>query len=127
MTVLEILSSASALICEKIGAETAEDYSERTPYIMASFCTQCKGVDTKYRKAMGLAPIVNYGKATMPLDHVFPLVPELVPAATYYLAAMLVLDENEALSDKLYDLYVDAVATISASLPTTCEKIVNKY
>ena len=66
MTVLEILSSASALICEKIGAETAEDYSERTPYIMASFCTQCKGVDTKYRKAMGLAPIVNYGKATMP-------------------------------------------------------------
>ena len=127
MTVLEILSSASALICENIGSETAADYSERTPYIMASFCTQCKGVDTKYRKAMGLAPITNYGKATMPLDHIFPLVPDLIPAATYYLAAMLVLDENEALSDKLYDLYVDEVATLSASLPLTCEKIVNKY
>ena len=127
MTVLEILTSAAAIICEDINDETTQDYSERTPYIIATFCSQCKEVDAKYRKANGLDPIVGYAKATMPLNYTFPLVPELIPAATYYLAAMLVLDENEALSDKLFDLYTDAVATISASLPFQSEKITNKY
>lgn len=127
MTVHEILSSAAALICEDLSNDTAQDYSERTPFIIATFCSQCKGIDSRYRKANGLAPISTYTKATMPLEYVFPLIPELVPAATYYLAAMLVLDENEALSDKLFDLYTDAVATIAASIPFTSEKITNKY
>ena len=127
MTIREILDSAAALICETVSEADSADYLERTPYILASFCSQCKRVDADYRRAYGLEAIAYPGRATLNYSECFPFVDELIPAATYYLAAMLVLDENEQLSDKLMDLYTDAVASLAASLPMLLERIAEKY
>ena len=127
MTCNDLLKSATALVCERLDDGLAEDYTERAPYILAAFCSQCKGVDASYRRAYQLPAITYSGKATLPLGETFPLVDELIPAATYFLAAMLILDENEKLSDKLMDLYTDSVATLAASLPFISERIAQKY
>ncbi len=123
----EILTAAAATVCEFASDAQTEDYESRAPYILASFCMQCKELDSQYRRAYTLDPAVSAEQASLPLESQFPLVPALVPAATFYLAAMLVIDENDVLSDKLFDLYTDSVATLAASLPTSSEQIINKY
>ena len=40
---------------------------------------------------------------------------------------MLVLDENEHLSDRLYHRYSDIMATICSELPAPIERIVERY
>lgn len=127
MTNREILTAAAATVCESATDAQIEDYESRAPYILAAFCMQCKSVDRNYRRAYSQDPVSYPNKAVLALDEEFPLLPELVPAATFYLAAMLVVDENEKLSDKLLDLYTDAIATLAASLPAAAEKILNKY
>lgn len=127
MTARDILNSAAALICETVSEAESVDYLERAPYILSSFCSQCKRVDADYRRAHAMEKITYSSKATLGLDESFPLIDELIPAATYYLAALLVLDENEQLSDKLMDLYTDSVACLAASLPMLLESIAEKY
>lgn len=145
-----ILKSAMALICEALPNTPPDDYSERTPYILANFCNQCSRVNQKYITAHELEYLEYTERAVVDIDQTFPLVPALVPAATYYLAAMLVIDENEALSDKLFDLYAAEASSIAAEadailnapepepkpdpepeseppIPAVLETIVNKY
>ena len=45
----------------------------------------------------------------------------------FYLAAMLVIDYDEELSDKLYDRYCDSVSVISSAIPFEIESIINRY
>lgn len=123
----EILTAAAALVCETVSETQSEDYVERAPYILATCVRQCASLDAKYRRVGGSDPIEYPKSATVSLDSECPLLPELTPAVTFYLAAMLVVDENEVLSDKLYDLFTDQLATLHASLPMLREKITNKY
>lgn len=150
MTNRNILNSAVSLISEATDANTPEDYAERAPYILATFCNQCKRLHQKYNLALQLNYTSYSEHAFLDLSDSFPLLPALVPAATYYLAAMLVIDENETLSDKLFDLYASEVASLSAEadailnaptpepepepepapeppIPAVLETIVNKY
>ena len=48
-------------------------------------------------------------------------------AAEFYLASMLLIDENSELSDTLYDRFCSAVATITSEIPAVVEKIKDKY
>ena len=57
----------------------------------------------------------------------FPLSPRFAHAAAYYLASMLIADENPELADTLFDRFSDAMATIRASVPATKGKIRNVY
>ena len=44
-----------------------------------------------------------------------------------YVAAMLVLDENEELSDKLYSRYCDLMSDLCATCPASAQPIVDVY
>lgn len=126
MTNRELLTSAVALVCEDT-ATVPDDYEDRAPYLLASFYTHCTSLDAKYRQANGLSATTYKEYAALSLDEKFPLSPVLAPCAVYYLAAMLVLDENEVLSDKLFALYVNTVSELQASLPMTRESIAEVY
>ncbi len=121
---LDVLNAACALICEAVG--TSDDYESRAPYIIGTFLRTCKQVDRDWRLAHGMEPTPAYGNYP-PMSDNFPFVDELSPAATYYLAAMLAMDENSELYEKLYDLFTDAVATVAASIPVTTHPIKQVY
>jgi hypothetical protein len=68
----------------------------------------------------------------------FPLCEELIHPAALYVASMLIIDDDAALSEKLYDQYCDFIATLAASMDggsgsalstetATCESISEKY
>lgn len=116
---------------KKIGitstATQTEDYEDRAPYLLASFCSTCSSLDRKYRKANGLKAATFSNVAAVNMNDSFALSDVLIPAASCYLGAMLVLEENEAMSDRLFDQYCDELASIEAALPAACEAIVSKY
>ena len=127
MTNRVLLTSAVALVCEDT-EEIPADYEDRAPYLLASFCTQCLPIDLKYREANNILSKPNYREtAFLGLELSFPLSTVFAPAAVYYLAAMLVLDENEVLSDKLFALYANSISEIQASLPMKSQTITEVY
>ena len=127
MTNRALLTSAVALVCEST-KEIPADYEERAPYLLATFCTQCLPIDVKYRDANNILSKPSYRETSMlALDLSFPLSHIFTPAAIFYLAAMLVLDENEILSDKLFALYVNSISEIQASFPLDSHPIKEVY
>ena len=123
----DVLDGAVKLLCEDATNSYTEDYAERAPYVLAIFDTECFNADRAYcqsnglpEKSMSTAPYVS-------LDAEFQLHPVFYPAALYYLSAMLVMDENEALGERFFELYSDAVSSILASLPATATKIIDSY
>ena len=123
----DIYISALHLIGERADAIENEDYIERAPFILAAFCTECAETDTAYRLEKGLAPRESTSNVSLPIDSDFPCADRFVNAAASYLAAMLVIDENMELSDKLFDRYCDSMATIQSELPAHIEKIAQRY
>ena len=96
-----------------------DDYEDRAPYILANFCSTVKGVDKRIRKLEGLSPTPSFSPVFISLDKDFPLCDSLVPCAVLYLAAMLVLEEDQELSDSLYDKYCDSIASLSTGAEGT--------
>lgn len=110
MTCKNIYQAALRLLCE--GEKSALDYEDRAGYILATFCTEASAIDNRYRAENGEGPKPPFAKLYLELDSTFPLSDILLPAAEYYLAAMLVIDENEELSDRYFAKYTDALASI---------------
>ena len=127
MTYRELYDSALRIVSETERDFTNEDYEERAGYILAAFCNECSSIDKKYRAAHNLTEARFAPKTVVSLSDSFPLNEILAPSAVYYLGAMLVSDENESLSDRLFELYTDAISTIEAELPCLNQKIVNRY
>ena len=123
----DIYISALHLIGEKANSEENYDYEERAPYLLAAFCSDAGETDAAYRsyKKLGNTPSVD--SVCIPLDEDFPFADRFVHAASLYLAAMLIIDENAELSDKLFDKYCDTMATIESEIPMKIEKITDKY
>ncbi len=123
----DIYVSALHHIGENPSSEQNEDYLERAPYLLAAFCTEAAETDTAYReyKNLGSAPSVDF--VSIPLESDFPCADRFANAASLYLAAMLIIDENMELSDKLFDRYCDSMATIQSEIPARIEKIAQKY
>lgn len=125
MTLQSIYDAALRLVCEE--ADGSEDYEERASYLLPTFCAHCRESEARYRKAhdmgAGSIPTSLYWELT----EEFPLCDVFVAPATYYLAAMLALDENETLSEKLFALYTDALASIETALPTQAAPITDRY
>ncbi len=103
------------------------DYTDRAPYIIASFLCEASEADRLYRLVHGLDPLGESETVYLDLNQDFPLCNCFASAAAYYLASMLVCDESVSLSDKFYDKYCDSISSILASLPAESESIVNKY
>jgi hypothetical protein len=110
----EIYNSALGLLGELEDPLLCEDYEERAPYLLASFCSLASEVDKRIRRMEEIEDQISFSPAFLSLDSTFPLCDRLVPTAALYLAAMLVIDENDTLSDSLYDKYCDAIASISS-------------
>ena len=120
MTCKKIYDAALRLLNER--EQNAADYEDRAGYILATFCTQASPIDNRYRAEQGDGPKAPFSKLYLELDNTFPLSDILLPAAQFYLAAMLVIDENEELSDRYFAKYTDAMSSIlhasSKSSPT---------
>ena len=123
----EILTSALKLLGEVGDAEDNPDYTERAPYIIAAFAGEAFEVDAKYRMAHGLEAIEPVDHVYVDLDEDFPLSDRLAPTCVFYLASILIADENPELSEKYYDRYCESISDISASLPYVSESIKDVY
>ena len=123
----DIYISALHLIGENAYAEENLDYEERTPYLLAAFCSEGATTDAAYREYKNLGTTPPVDSVSIPLDVDFPFAERFVHAASLYVAAMLIIDENTELSDKLFDKYCDAMTTIESEIPLKIEKIADRY
>ncbi|MBO5269537.1 MAG: hypothetical protein J6B77_02040 [Clostridia bacterium] len=122
----DIFSLALALLAERGDEVENGDYVERAGYLISAFCTEVLAVNRRVAETLG-ASYPSEVPVYLSLDDPFPLCECLSAAAGAYLAAMLVLEEDAELSDKLFMRYCDMIATLSAGLPMQSEPIVNKY
>ena len=123
----EIFESALRLLGESAETGDNDDYEERAPYLLASLCTDLCELDSALCRSAGLEPSKASHPLWIALESEFPLCARLASAAAFYLAAMLVIDYDEELSDKLYDRYCDSVSVISSAIPFEIESIINRY
>ena len=127
MTNRELFENAIRLLALPNTDDENADYEERAPFLLASFCNEAQEVDSFLRLASGITTAVDFAKIWLPLDEQFPLLETLAPAASLYLAAMLVLEEDISLSDRLYELYADALSSIRSGISYTLESIADHY
>lgn len=112
-----VYTSALRLINERIGSCADTDFASRAPSIASAIVSEAEEIDRDYRTAHGL-PEASYPAGTeIPLDDPFPLCDRFAPAAAYFMAAMLILDEDDAEYERFYDLWCDAIGSIAASIP----------
>ena len=129
MTYLDLTKSALAVICEDASTSFGiEDYNTRAQFLLATFLTQYAPLDGVYREAHGLEPKEIYtAMVTVDPEDNFPLCEVFIPAAIQYLASALVVDENEEMSDKFFDRYINLILEIRKTLPATQRAIVDRY
>jgi hypothetical protein len=129
MTYLDLTKSALAVICEEASTNFGvEDYYTRAQYLLATFLTQYAPLDAIYRDAHGIEHAeMNTNIATVDPEDDFPLCEVFVPAAVQYLASALIVDENEEMSDKFFDRYINLILEIRKTLPATQGAIVDRY
>ena len=127
MTCRELYEAALRLVCENADHGDVSDYEDRAGYILATAVTQCAPLDVAYRKANGLPTSTPFAGVWIDLEEDFPLCDIFSPAVLHYLCAMLVLDENESMSDTFFEKYTDAIAAIQASCPMAREAITDCY
>lgn len=122
----EILESAIRMLAESDSNGNTSDYTERAPYLLSVFCSKLLSLDNRYRKANGTDPVQQSIPGRIELDDLFPLSDAFVPAAIDYLASLLILEENEEISERLYEDYEDCITGIRAEL-FALGRIRNRY
>ena len=123
----EIYENALRLLALSAHEDVNEDYEERAPFLIASFCTEALDVDRFLRESIGESPATNFGKVWMELSEEFPLLERLAPIACLYVAAMLVIEENSDLSDRLYDLYSQRLSAVWNGITSVVDSIKEQY
>ena len=104
-----------ALAQHQISDQTA-DFEERAPYLLAACCTEAQALDTAWRRSLGQTSAPALSGVRLDLEAEFPLSQPFVPLAGFYLAAMLIIDEDVELSDKFYERWCDGMASLRAQL-----------
>ncbi len=123
----EIYKSALTLIGQSVSLSDTEDYEERAPYLLASFCNEVCEIDRAARRALGLEDTPSFNRVFLSLDSDFPLLDKFIAVAAKYIAAMLIIDENGDLSDTLFHMYCEGIERIRSEIPFILEGIANKY
>ena len=122
-----IYESALSLIGETPGSDSASDYFDRAPYILAIFCDKVAHIDKCFRETHGLESQKSFNEVFMDLESEFPLCSRFVDSAAHYLAAMFVVYENEKLHDRLFSIHCDMLSSAISEIPYSKEKIKNAY
>ena len=122
-----IYDGALRFLAENIDAEDNQDYRDRAPYILGTFCSQVRGIDSAARQIKGLNNSKINDIVYLDLDSNFPMLDELAPAAELYLAAMLVIDYDAPLYERLFERYCDLISTVCSSFAPISETTINKY
>ena len=117
MKLRSVYETALRLIGEVDYSTSESELSERAPYIGAALCREASALDRAYRKAFGIGETQEFEGLYLDLEAKFPLADRFAPAAAYYMAAMLILDEDTELYEKLFERWCDALAAISAEIP----------
>ena len=117
MTLRSVYLTALKLIGEVDYSTSESELSERAPYSGAELCREAAALDRAYRKAFGIGEAEEFEGLYLDLEAEFPLADRFAPAAAYYMAAMLILDEDPELYEKLFERWCDALASISAEIP----------
>ena len=129
MTNYDILDGAIAAVCEDVtNSRLIEDYVIRGQFLLANFVTQYARLDAIFREANGIeAQEIQLNTIMLDPEEDFLMCNVFVPVAIHYVAAGLVIDENEEMSDKFFDRYVDGILQIRKELPAKQGAIVDKY
>ena len=129
MTNYDILDGAIAAVCEDVtNSRLIEDYVIRGQFLLANFVTQYARLDAIFREANGIeAQEIQLNTIMLDPEEFFLMCDVFVPVAIHYVAAGLVIDENEEMSDKFFDRYVDGILQIRKELPAKQGAIVDKY
>ena len=123
----DIYTNALSVLAQDSDTNENSDFEERAPYIIANFCREAFELDKLMRSALGFGASAEFKNVYLPLDSDFPLLDRFAAVGAKYLAAMLIIDENSELSDRLYDMYCDSMASLQCAIPAVIEKITNKY
>ncbi|MBE6597024.1 MAG: hypothetical protein E7641_05065 [Ruminococcaceae bacterium] len=123
----DIYDGALRILAERTDEGANEDYEERAPYIIAAFCCEASELDERYRRANSLPEGERGNEVYVELTANFSCCSRFSTAACIYLAAMLVMDTDPELSDRLYDKYSDIMSAISSEIPAVIEKITDRY
>lgn len=127
MKVNSIYTAARKLLAERCGSCTDHDFADRAPYIASAIIAEAEALDREYRRVHALPAGTYPGGAAVPLNAEFPLADRFAPAAAYFMAAMLILDDDPDEYEKLFDLWCGALASIAAELPGCPGKTADVY
>lgn len=127
MTNQEIYDSALRLASEVPNPDANEDYEDRAPYLIAAVCHRYAALDVLYRKAHGMDEQKILDINCFPFPTLFPLSTVFAAAVSSAVAGMLVLQENEQMSERLLKMADEMVDEIQRSLPYKKEKILSHY
>ena len=123
----DIFKSALRLLNEKGAEDETGEFADRAPYILSSMFSEAARTDRHYREANGIDGVVSFNPTYTELSEDFPLSDRFSSAATFYLASLLIIDENEALSDTFYEKYCDSMSAIASEITASVAKIKNVY
>lgn len=127
MTYQELYDASLALVGEYGTNADTSDYLERAPFLLASGYSECTSLDAVYRRSTGIPSVPYPTVVCVTLSDPFPLAEVFALPVTYYLSAMLTIEESEELSDRFFSLYTDAMESIRASLTAKTESITDRY
>ena len=127
MTCSEILIAACNLISESAGETVTDDFGERAPYIISSFCGMAATADKHYRLAFSLGAQPEFNRLRLNSSDPFPLSDRFIPSAQAYLAAMLIAAENPELSATLRENARNDLLAAYDEIPATIHGIINSY
>lgn len=125
----DIFKITLAAVCENPSSSSdTADYNMRAQFLLADFITQYAHLDALYRAANGMeSKNISTNSSVIDPEDDFPLCDVLIPVAVDYLAAALVLDENEEMSDRFFDRYINGILEIRKTLPAKQAPIVDRY
>ena len=124
---LEIYRNALRLLAQPPEGEENDDYEERAPFLIASACNAIRNLDKLLRQATDGAPAGEFNSVWLDLTEDFPLLEQFAPTVCLFVAAMLVIDENEALYERLFALYSDSISLLQDSQAFKTHPIVDVY
>jgi len=129
MTYYDLLDAGIAAVGEDVNASHAtEDYVIRGQFILASFVTKYASLDGVWRRAHKMSTkSIKTDMVSIDPDDDFPLCEVFIPVAVNYLASGLVIDEDEEMSDKFFDRYINGILDIRKELPAEQSAIADKY